>query len=53
MGIKTSLNTISIILQDRREKNQKGLSKQTVSVTSPLVKQPQSTWQCRLQDFKK
>jgi len=38
MGIKTPLDTISIALQDRKEKNQNGLSKQSVSATLPLIK---------------
>ena len=42
MGIETSLDTISIALQDKRESNQKGSSKQTASATPPLVKPPQS-----------
>ena len=42
MGIKTLLNIISIALQDRKERNQKGLSKQMASATPPIVKQPQS-----------
>jgi len=41
MGIETLLNTMSIALQDRRESNQEGSSKQMTSVTPPLVKQPQ------------
>ena len=45
MGIETPLDTISITLQNRRKSNQEGLSKQTVSVTPPLIKQPQSQWQ--------
>jgi len=43
---------MSITLQNGRESNQEGLSKQIVSVTPPLVKQPQSQWQQRIQDFK-
>jgi len=35
---------MSITLQDRRESNQEGLSKQTASATPPLVKKPQSQW---------
>jgi len=42
IGIKTLLDTISIALQNRRESNQEGSSKQTASVTPLLVKQPQS-----------
>jgi len=38
MGIKTPLNTISITLQDRRERNQESLSKQEASTTPLLVK---------------
>ena len=38
MGIETPLDTMSIILQDRREKNQKSSSKQEANVTPPLVK---------------
>jgi len=40
MGIKTPLDIISIVLQNRRESNQEGLSKQMASATPPLVKQP-------------
>jgi len=40
VGVETPLNTMSITLQDRRESNQENLSKQTVSVTPPLVKLP-------------
>ena len=42
IGIKALLNIISIISQNRRERNQEGLSKQTANTTSPLVKQPQN-----------
>ena len=44
MGIETLLNTISIALQNERESNQKGSSKQMASATLPLVqdKKPQS-----------
>jgi len=52
MGIETPLNTMSITLQNERESNQKGLSKQTANATPPLVKQPQSQWQQRIQNFK-
>jgi len=52
MGIKTPLDIISIALQDKRERNQKDLSKQTASTTPPLIKPPQSQWQQRIQDFK-
>ena len=38
MGIETPLDTMSIILQDKRENNQKDLSKQTASATPPLIK---------------
>ena len=38
MGIKTPLNTISIILQNKRESNQEGSSKQMASATPPLIK---------------
>jgi len=51
MGIETLLDTISITLQNRRENNQEGLSKQTASATPPLVKKPQSQWQQRIQEF--
>jgi len=37
MGIETPLNTIFIALQDRKERNQDGLSKQNASVTPPFV----------------
>jgi len=53
MGIETPLDTMSIALQNGRENNQEGLSKQTASATPPLVKTPQSQWQQRIQDFKK
>jgi len=43
---------MSIVLQNGRESNQKGLSKQMASATPPLVKTPQSQWQQRIQDFK-
>ena len=39
-------------MQNKRESNQKGSSKQTASATPPLVKQPQSQWQQRIQNFK-
>jgi len=42
MGIETPLNTISIALQNGRESNQEGSSKQMASITPPLVKQLQS-----------
>ena len=38
MGIKTLLDTISIASQNKRERNQKGSSKQNASATPPLVK---------------
>ena len=41
MGIETLLNIIFIILQDKRERNQKGLSKQNTNATPLLVK---GTW---------
>jgi len=52
MRIKTPLDTMSIILQNRRESNQEDLSKQTASTTSSLVKILQSQWQQRIQEFK-
>ena len=42
VGIKTPLDIISIALQDRRERNQKGLSKQMANTTPLLVKEKQS-----------
>ena len=44
MGIETPLDTISIALQDKRERNQENSSKQTASATPLLVKEkhPQS-----------
>ena len=39
-------------MQNKRESNQEGLSKQTASATLPLIKQPQSQWQQRIQEFK-
>ena len=38
MGIKTPLDTIFIILQDRRERNQEDSSKQTASAILLLIK---------------
>ena len=38
VGIKTLLNTTSITLQNKRESNQEGSSKQNASITPPLVK---------------
>ena len=38
VGIETPLDIISIVLQDRRERNQEDSSKQKTSVTPPLVK---------------
>jgi len=52
MGIETPLDTMSITLQNKKESNQKGLSKQMASATPPLIKMPQSQWQQRIQDFK-
>jgi len=52
IGIETLLDTMSIALQNGRESNQEGLSKQTASATPPLIKPPQSQWQQRIQDFK-
>ena len=37
MGIETPLDIISIILQNGRESNQEGLSKQITSATLPFV----------------
>jgi len=48
IGIETPLNTISIALQDRRESNQEGLSKQTANTTPLFIKQPPSQWQQRI-----
>jgi len=45
MGIETPLDTMSIVLQNGRESNQEGLSKQMANATPPLVKMPQSQWQ--------
>ena len=45
MGIETPLDIISIILQDKRERNQNNLNKQSANTTPPFVKQPQSAWQ--------
>jgi len=42
MGIETPLDTMSITLQNGRESNQEGSSKQMASATPPLVKPPQS-----------
>jgi len=42
MGIKTPLDTMSIILQNRKERNQKNSNKQMASATPPLIKKPQS-----------
>ena len=52
MGVETLLGIMSIALQNRRESNQEGSSKQMASATPPLVKPLQSQWQQRLQDFK-
>ena len=38
IGIKTPLDIMSIALQNKRERNQEGLSKQSASITLPLVK---------------
>jgi len=43
---------MSITLQNERESNQEGLSKQMASATPLLVKPPQSQWQQRIQEFK-
>ena len=40
MGIETPLDMLSIALQNGRESNQEGSSKQTASATPPLVKMP-------------
>ena len=45
IGIKTLLDIISIILQNKRESNQEGSNKHIANATPPLVKQPQSQWQ--------
>ena len=50
MGIEILLNIMFIVLQDGRERNQKGLSKQNASATPPLVKGTQ--WAQKIQDFK-
>ena len=44
MGIETPLDTMSITLQDKKERNQKGSSKQAASATLSLIKnkKPQS-----------
>ena len=56
MGIKTPLKTMSIALQNKRERNQNGLSKQSASVTPPFIKdkKPQipSIWTQQIQKFK-
>jgi len=51
MGIETLLDIMFIVLQNGRESNQEGLNKQMASATPPLIKQPQSQWQQRIQDF--
>jgi len=51
MGIETLLDIMSITLQNGRESNQEGSSKQMTSATPPLIKTPQSQWQQRIQDF--
>jgi len=38
MGIETPLNTISITLQNKRERNQKGSSKQMASAIPLFIK---------------
>ena len=38
MEIETLLDTISIVLQNKRERNQEGLSKQTTNATPPFIK---------------
>jgi len=38
IGVETPLDTMSIILQDRRESNQEGLSRHKANATPPLVK---------------
>ena len=38
MGIETSLDIISITLQDKRERNQEGSSKHNTNATPPLIK---------------
>ena len=38
MGIETLLNTISIALQNKRKRNQKGLNKQMASITPLFIK---------------
>ena len=42
IGVETPLSTISIALQNGRESDQEGLSKQMASATPPLIKTPQS-----------
>ena len=55
MGIETPLDTMSIALQDRKERNQKSLSKQIASVTPPFIKgkklQTPNVWAQRIQKF--
>ena len=55
IGIETPLDIISIILQNKRERNQDSLSKQVTSATPLLIKgkKPQvpSTWAQRIQKF--
>ena len=51
VGIKTPLNIIFITLQNRRERNQNGLSKQSASATPPFIKGTQ--WAKRIQEFEK
>jgi len=56
MGIETLLDIMSITLQDKRERNQDSLSKQSANTTPPFVKgkKPQvlSTWTQQIQKFK-
>ena len=42
MGIETPLDIIFIILQNRRESNQKGLSRQMASATPLFIKDKMS-----------
>ena len=56
IGIETPLNTMSITLQDRKERNQNGSSKQSASAAPPLVKGKKlpnlSAWAQRILKFK-
>jgi len=38
VGIKTPLNTMSIALQNGKERNQNSLSKQSANITPPFIK---------------